>query len=84
MDTILNGNDKLYVFCNPFLLQHVLQEFMKESIRTNEHNNYKSDVNNFFRDFDHDDQIRMENSSVAQSYSNTVEMTRFSTKDTWY
>jgi hypothetical protein len=84
MDTILNGNDKLYVFCNPFLLQHVLQEFMKETIHTNEHNKYKSDVNNFFRDLDHDDQIRMENISITQSYPNTVEMTRISTKDTWY
>ena len=57
---------------------------MKETIHTNEHNKYKSDVNNFFRDLDHDDQIRMENISITQSYPNTVEMTRISTKDTWY
>jgi len=84
MDTILNGNDKLYVFCNPFLLQHVLQEFTKETIQINEHNKYKPDVNNFFRDLDHDDQVLMENNSVTQTYPATFEMTRFSTKDTWY
>ena len=33
MDTILNGNDKLYVFCNPFLLQHVIDELSKVSNR---------------------------------------------------